>query len=105
MVRHYQTETDFFASLRTICRLALRNKANAKCVPTSQQSDSEMCPNVSLQQQQQQAIVSACIGACGWIYLQMSLKFNGIKSNVIISPNKPILTVPSNFGTLSPPDI
>ena len=58
MVRHYQTETDFFASLRTICRLALRNKANAKCVPTSQQSDSEMCPNVSLQEQQQQAIVS-----------------------------------------------
>ena len=48
--------------------------------------------------------VSTCVGACGWIYLQMSLKFNGIKSNVIISPNN-LLTVPSNFGTLSPPDI
>ena len=52
MVRHYQTETDFFASLRTICRLALSNKANTKCVPTSQQSDCEICPNVSLQEQQ-----------------------------------------------------
>ena len=68
MVRHYQTETDFFASLRTICRLALRNKANAKCVLTSQQSDSEMCPNVSLQEQQQQAIVAESDAS---IYLDM----------------------------------
>ena len=74
MVRHYQTETDFFASLRTICRLALRNKANAKCVPTSQQSDCEMCPNVSLQEQQQQAIVaesdfSIYMHRCLWVDL------------------------------------
>ena len=72
MVLHYQTETDFFASLRTICRLALRNKANAKCVPTSQQSNCEMCPNVSLQEQQQQAIVaqsnfSIYIYRCSWV--------------------------------------
>ena len=79
MVRHYQTETDFFASLRTICRLALRNKANAKCVPTSQQSDCEMCPNVSLQeQQQQQAIVSESefsiyMHRCSWVDLFASV--------------------------------
>ena len=80
MVRHYQTETDFFASLRTICRLALRNKANAKCVPTSP------CKNNNNRQSWlRMTLVSTCIGACGWIYLQMSLKFNGIKSNVIIS--------------------
>ena len=75
MVRHYQTETDFFASLRTIC---LRNKANAKCVPTSQQSDCEMCPNVSLQEQQQQAIVamgdtSIYMHRCSWVDLFASV--------------------------------
>ena len=72
MVLHYQTETDFFASLRTICRLALRNKANAKCVPTSQQSDCEMCPNVSLQQQQAivaQSNFSIYMHRCSWVDL------------------------------------
>ena len=72
MVRHYQTETDFFASLRTICRLALRNKANAKCVPTSQQSDCEMCPNVSLQEQQTivaQSDASIYMHRCLWVDL------------------------------------
>ena len=77
MVRHYQTETDFFASLRTICRLALRNKANAKCVPTSQQSDCEMCPNVSLQEQQQAIVAvgdtSIFMHRCLWVDLFASV--------------------------------